>query len=83
MVRGKEAMLPRVASVETGADYNLLLTFTNGEKKCYDVKPLFDLPVYKDVPEIFNAARVEFGTVVWPGDIDVSPDSLYLNSIPV
>ena len=25
-----------------------------------------------------NAATVQFGTVVWPGDIDISPDTLYL-----
>ena len=26
---------------------------------------------------------MEYGTVVWPGDIDISPDKLYLKSVPI
>ena len=64
-------------------DYMLLLTFQNGEKKQYDVKPLLKYPVYQKLEKIFPAAEVQFGTVVWPGDIDISPDALYLEGIPV
>ncbi len=28
------------------------------------------------------AAKVEYGTVVWPGNIDIAPETLYDRSIP-
>ena len=78
MIHGKEELLPRVKSVEALSDYILLLTFQNGEKKEYDVKPLLQYPMYKNLEKVFPAATVQFGTVVWPGDMDISPDTLYL-----
>ena len=78
MLYGKEEMLPRVSSVEPRPDYNLLVTFKNGERKIYDVKPLLNLPMYKNLAKVFMAARVDYGTVVWPDDLDISPDTVYL-----
>lgn len=83
MIHGREQLLPRVAEVEPLSDYVLLLTFKNGEKKTFDVRPLLALPVYKPLYNSFNAAHVEYGTVVWPGDIGISPDKLYLQGVPV
>ena len=83
MIYGSEQLLPRVAEVETLPDYVLLLTFQNGEKKTFDVKPLLTLPVYEPLYRIFDAAHVEYGTVVWPGGIDISPDKLYIQGDPV
>lgn len=83
MIKGNEALLPRVESVIAEDNYMLRLTFLNGEERLFDVKPLLTLPAYKKLPSIFNAARAEFGTVIWPGDIDISPDTLYLNSVAV
>ena len=56
----------------------MLLTFQNGEQKVYDVKPLLQIPMYRGLEKVFPAAAVQFGTVVWPGDLDISPDTLYL-----
>ena len=83
MIHGKEALLPRVDSVEPLPDYLLLLTFKNGEKKQYDAKPLLQYPMYKNLEKVFSAANVQYGTVVWPGDLDISPDTLYLKSTPL
>ena len=80
IVHGKEEMLPRVAFAEALSDYSLVLTFKNGERKKYNAKPLLDIPMYKNLAKVFSSAKVEYGTVVWPGDIDISPDTLYLNS---
>lgn len=77
---GKEALLPRLAAVEACPGYQLLLTFKNGERKRYDMTPLLDLPAYKDLKDVFYAVRVAYGTAVWPGDIDICPDTLYLKS---
>ena len=78
MLHGNENLLPRVEKVETLPDFMLLLTFKNGERKQYDVKPLLQLPMYKNLEKVFPSVEVQFGTVVWPGDLDTSPDTLYL-----
>ena len=80
---GKEDLPPRLPAVEICTNYQLLLTFRNGEKRRYNAQPLLDLPAYRNLPRVFSAAQVAYGTVVWPGDLDVSPDALYLNSSPV
>ena len=80
IIHGNEEMLPRVSSVEALPDYSLILTFRNGERKKYNAKPLLDVPMYKNLAKVFSLAKAEYGTVVWPGDIDISPDTLYLNS---
>ena len=82
-IHGAEKLLPRVSAVEACPDYQLLLTFRNGEQRLFDASELIELPVYKKIKEVFFSARVEFGTVIWPGDVDISPETLYLRSIPV
>ena len=83
MIHGKEEMLPRVSSVEARPDYSLVLTFRNGERRLYDAKSLLKLPMYKNLAKVFMLARTEYGTVIWPGDLDISPDTLYLNSTAI
>ena len=83
MIHGKEEMLPRVSSVEARPDYSLVLTFRNGERRLYDAKSLLKLPMYKNLAKVFMLARIEYGTVIWPGDLGISPDTLYLNSTAI
>ena len=78
VIHGTEKMLPRVLSVETAEDYNIIVTFRNGERRIFDTKPLLNLPMYKNLAKVFRSARVEYGTATWPGNIDISPDTLYM-----
>lgn len=74
-----------VVSVQVGADYALLLEFENGEKRLFDMRPYLDKKPFiriKDVP-LFAQARVDYGTVTWPGNIDIAPETLYDRSIPL
>lgn len=81
-IHGTDRLLPRVSAVEVFPDYQLLLTFRNGEKRIFDASGLMTLPAYRKIQSVFSCAKVEFGTVVWPGDVDISPDTLYLRSVP-
>ena len=78
-------MNPRVKNVKPLLDYTLLLSFDNGEEKIFDVKPFLDFGVFKALKDekIFNAVRPCFGSISWPGDLDLDPDRLYLDSLPV
>ena len=74
-----------VVKVEVGVDYALLLEFENGEKRVFDMRPYLDKKPFnriKDAP-LFVQASVDYGTVVWPGNIDIAPETLYDLSVPV
>ena len=83
MIYGKEELLPRVEHAVPLDNYNLLLTFNNGERRQFDVTPLFQLPMYHNLKKVFPLVTVQYGTVLWPGDLDISPDTLYLQGTPV
>jgi len=74
-----------VSRVEVSTDHLLLLIFDNGERRCFDMTPYLQYPVFKRLqnPAFFSLARVDYGTVTWPGDIDIAPETLYHESKPV
>ena len=61
-----------------------MLRFDNGETRIYDAAPLLDLPVFRALrdPAYFRRVSLAFGTVRWPDEQDLSPDSLYEESVP-
>jgi hypothetical protein len=71
----------RVAATD---DYQLLLEFENGEDRVFNMKPYLIKRPFEALSDvaIFKLARVENGTVTWPGEIDISPETLYEKSIP-
>lgn len=72
-------MNPRVTDVEPAQDYHLLVTFENGEKRLFDVRPYLDRGVFRDLCNevAFAQVRAHLGTVVWQGGQDLCPDTLY------
>jgi hypothetical protein len=76
---------PYVKEVCPLDDYRLELAFENGERRSFDVKPYLQRGVFVRLQNvaIFNAARVVAGSVEWPGGLDLSYDTLYLESQPV
>jgi hypothetical protein len=75
-------MNPRVKSVTTTDDYKLKLVFTSGETGVFDCTGLLDFGVFRELSDLryFKQARVEWGTVTWPHEQDICPDTLYLDS---
>ena len=74
--------LIRVKYVKPLDDYKLLLTFTNGKQKVYDMAGQLNKEVFSPLKDtrLFNQAYVEHGTVIWNDDLDMCPDELYHNS---
>jgi len=75
-------MLLDVVAVKPGTDFILHLEFENGECRRFDMKPLLALKPWSRIasPQVFAMARVNYGTVVWPGEIDIAPETLYDDS---
>ena len=74
-----------VKKVEPQTDYSLILTFENGERKRFDMKPYLDKGVFRKLrnAEAFGTARVSFNTVTWDDDIDFDPEALYEGGSPL
>jgi len=74
-----------IISVEPQTDNTLILLFENRERRYFDMKPYLDKKPFiklKNLP-LFMKASVDNGTVVWPGGIDIAPETLWDNSTPV
>ncbi len=74
-----------VVNVEARADNTLLLVFENGEQRIFDMAPLLERKPFQALKNspLFFEVRVDYGTVVWPGEIDIAPETLYEQSLPV
>jgi len=71
-----------VCKVQALPDFGLLLEFENGERRTFDMKPLLEMRPFDRLrdPQLFSRAMIDYGTVVWPGNIDIAPETLYLES---
>ncbi|MEW6030437.1 MAG: DUF2442 domain-containing protein [Chloroflexota bacterium] len=78
-------MNPYVKSVQPLDNYCLALTFENGEKRIFDLKPYLNKGVFTRLKNtaVFKTVRVASGSVEWLGEIDMSYDTLYLESAAV
>lgn len=74
-----------VVKVKAQPDFTLELEFENGERRLFDMAPIMDKKPFGRLKQAntFLAARVDYGTVVWPGNIDIAPETLYDRSIPL
>jgi Protein of unknown function (DUF2442) len=75
-------MNPRISEVAAADDHKLMLIFTNGERGIYDCSKLLDFGVFKELRDsnYFKQVRVLDGTVAWPHEQDICPDTLYLDA---
>lgn len=78
---------PNIVSVMPMEDYRLLLTYTTGEKKIFDVKPyiygdwyseLLDVNYFKTIHVIDGGYGIE-----WEHGQDIAPHELYDMSVSV
>ena len=73
----------KVIDVEILHDMVLLVEFSNGEKKIFDVNQMLKYPVFQKLKDktVFNSINLKNGIVVWDDEnIDIGTDYLYKNS---
>ncbi len=78
-------MLLDVVHVTVKPDFELLLEFENGERRLFNMVTYIEQKPWVRLKSgnTFFGAFVENGTVAWPGNIDIDPETLYDCSIPV
>lgn len=82
-------MFHRINSVTTLPEFHLLVHFTDGSSREYDMNPLFQKhPVFlllRDTPKLFDQVAVDVGGygISWNDDIDLDGTELWENGVPV
>ena len=76
-------MNPRVIKVTPKSGHKLELTFSNAEQGIYDCSHLLNFGVFQELRDVtyFNQVVVCDGTVAWPHDQDICPDTLYIEAV--
>lgn len=72
-------MNPRITKVTPEKNYCLLLEFTNGERREFDVTPYLDKGIFVKLKDeaYFQQVRLAMGTIEWPEGQDFCPDTLF------
>ena len=78
-------MNPYVKQVNPLDDYRLELVFENGERRIFDAKLYLQRGIFTRLQNqaVFQSAKVVAGSVEWAGELDLSYDTLYLESEPM
>lgn len=74
-----------IKDVKAQENYLLLLTFENGEKKQFDMKPYLHLGIFQELKDIdlFKTVRTSFDSIAWENEADLDPEVLYMESIEI
>ena len=77
--------MEKVLKVNPQDNFTLEIKFDTGELKFFDMRPYLQKGVFIQLQDIekFKQAYVDYGTVVWPGKIDIAPETLYDLSVDV
>ena len=75
----------KITSVTANDDFSLDLQFNDGSVKRFDVKPYLDYEVFSELKDLnyFKQVDLAFGTVQWPNEQDISPETLYLEGVAI
>jgi len=75
-------MYSAVKKVEPASNYQLILTFDNGEKRQFDMNPYLNIGIFSDLKNIdlFNTVKISFDSIEWNNGADLDPEMLYNES---
>ncbi len=66
-------------------DFSLELWFDTGDHRLFDARPYLERGVFirlKDI-KLFKQAYIALGTVCWPDNLDIAPETLFDRSIAI
>ena len=72
-----------IIDVKPQENYLLQLTFENGEKRQFDMKPYLDRGIFSELKDkkLFNTVRPSFDSIEWDNEADFNPEILYSKSV--
>lgn len=75
----------KVVAARANDDFTLDLEFDDRSVRRFDVKPYLEYGIFKELKDMnyFKRVKIAFGTVQWPNEQDISPETLYLESVAI
>jgi hypothetical protein len=66
-------------------NYLLHLTFENGEKRLFDLKPFLNFGIFQELKDLrlFKTVRTNFDSIEWDNEADFDPEILYQKSLKI
>ena len=75
-----------VSAVKAEPNFVLNIRFADGTEKRYDMKPIIaEGGIFSKIatPQAFATAYADGTTVSWKSNVDIAPEELYENGVPV
>jgi hypothetical protein len=68
-----------IVSAKALDGYKVDVEYDTGEKAVFDCSRYLDMPYWKRLNDkaLFNQVMVGYGTLVWPGEIDIGPEDVW------
>ena len=84
IIRGPEPYPATVIDVEPLEDYKIRVKLSNGKYGIFDVTPYLESDFFRELKNTryFFKVYVDYGTVVWPHEQDIAPETIELEMIP-
>ena len=78
-------MNPHVKTVRVLDDFELEVSFENGESRRFDVKPYLGRGIFARLRDraLFQTVTVVAGSIEWSSGLDLSYDTVYLDGQPI
>ena len=75
----------RVVEAKPNDDFSLDITFDDGSVKRFDVKPYLNFGIFRELQNLayFKQVSIAYGTVQWPNEQDISPETLYVEGAEI
>ena len=85
LITGSHDLSPDAVSVTPIEPRLLRVRFANGELRDFDMAPLLTRKCYQPLQSdiLFKTVRVDFGVLQWANGLDLDPEWLYEDSVPV
>lgn len=74
-----------IKDVKPKDNYLLILTFENGEKRQFDMKPYLDFGIFQQLKDLklFKTVKISFDSIEWDNEADFDPEILYQKSLEI
>ena len=82
---GEQKQPVKVVGIKVMPEYKLWVRFNTGESRLFDFFSLLNDPCYTALKDkkLFSDVYIDYGVPSWDnGNIDISPEYIYNNSIP-
>ena len=72
----------KVVAAKANDDFSLDLQFDDGSVRRFNIKPYLEYGIFTDLKDkdYFKKVTVAYGTIQWPNEQDISPETLVLES---